>query len=140
MSCRDIEKSHERVLLVKGWKQFDVIAEIASLDLSLRSIENKYICRNCVAKLKKRRGLLEQVEKVSLALKRSGELLIGDQDGPTSKKVCEGSDMRGFPFRLPRLFVMSEERDSDSNQHLFEAFTIKMLLQDSVESKHSGEP
>ena len=30
----------------------DVIAEIASdLDLSLRSIENKYIGRNCVAKL-----------------------------------------------------------------------------------------
>ena len=48
LCCRDIEKSHERVLLVKGWKQFDVIAEIASLDLSLRSIENKYICRNCL--------------------------------------------------------------------------------------------
>ena len=53
LCCCDIEKSNERVLLVKGWKQFDVIAEIASLDLSLRSVENKYICRNCVAKLKK---------------------------------------------------------------------------------------
>ena len=55
LCCRVIEKSHKKVLLVKGWKQFDVIAEIASLDLSLRSIENKYICRNCVVKLKKRR-------------------------------------------------------------------------------------
>ena len=69
LCCRVIEKSHERVLLVKGWKQFDVIAEIASLDLSLRSIENKYICRNCVAKLKKRRGLLEQVEKLERELR-----------------------------------------------------------------------
>ena len=68
LCCRVIERSHKRVLLVK----IDVIAEIASLDLSLRSIENKYNCRNCVAKLKK--------------------LLIGDQDFPTSKKVCEGSD------------------------------------------------
>ena len=29
LCCHDTAKSNERVLLVKGWKQFDVIAEIA---------------------------------------------------------------------------------------------------------------
>ena len=55
-------------------------------------------CRNCVAKLKKSQGLIEQIEKleelkslnrseVSLALKRSGELLVSDQDGLTSNGI-----------------------------------------------------
>ena len=47
---------------MKGWRQFDVIAEIKSLNISLQSIENKYICIHCVAKLEKRRGLIEQIE------------------------------------------------------------------------------
>ena len=52
--CRVIEKRNERVLLSKGWKQFDVLSETESLEISLRSTENKYVCRNCVTKLKKR--------------------------------------------------------------------------------------
>ena len=31
--CCVIEKSHERLLLAKGWKQFDVISDIDSLDI-----------------------------------------------------------------------------------------------------------
>ena len=86
LCSRVIEKINERVLLSKRWKQFDVVSEIESLEISLRSTENKYVCRNCVAKLKKRRSLFEHTEKLeaelkslstsedSLALKRSGEL------------------------------------------------------------------
>ena len=44
------EKRNERVLLSYGWKQFVVFTEIESVEISLRSIENKYVCRNCVAK------------------------------------------------------------------------------------------
>ena len=45
-----IEKRNERVLLSYAWKQFDVFTEIESVEISLRSIENKYVCRNHVAK------------------------------------------------------------------------------------------
>ena len=59
-------------------------------------------------KLKKRRSLIEQTEKLeaglkslgtskdSLTVKRSGDLLSDDHDAPTLKKVCDGSD-EGFP-------------------------------------------
>ena len=50
LCSRVIEKRNERVLLSYGWKQFDVFTEIESVEISLRSIEKKYVCRNCVAK------------------------------------------------------------------------------------------
>ena len=120
---RVIEKRNERVLLSKGWKQFDVVTEIESLEISLRSTENKYICRNCVAKLKKRQSLVEQKEKLeaelkslstsedSPALKRSGELQSDDHDAPTSKKACIGSD-KGFPRMLTSSPVRPLQRTS----------------------------
>ena len=46
LCCRVIEKRNERVLLSEGWKQFDVVSEIEILEISLRSTENKYVCRN----------------------------------------------------------------------------------------------
>ena len=52
LCCRVIKKRNERVLLSKGWKQFDVLTEIESLEISLQLTENKYVCRNCVPKLK----------------------------------------------------------------------------------------
>ena len=50
LCCRVIEKRNERALLSYGWKQFNVFTEIESVEISFRSIENKYVCRNCVAK------------------------------------------------------------------------------------------
>ena len=94
LCCWVIEKRNQRVLLSKGWKQFDVATEVESLEISLRSTENKYVCRNYVAKLKKHRSLIEQTEKLEaelkslsksedlLALNRSGELLSDDHDAP----------------------------------------------------------
>ena len=38
------EKRNERVLLSCGWKKFIVFTEIESVEISLRLIENKYIC------------------------------------------------------------------------------------------------
>ena len=40
LCCGVIEKRNDRVFLSKGWKQFDVLIEIESLEMSLRSIEN----------------------------------------------------------------------------------------------------
>ena len=67
-----VGSSKRETKLSKGWKQFDVLSEIESLEISLRSTENKYVCRNCVAKLKKRRSLIEQTEKLEAELKRLG--------------------------------------------------------------------
>ena len=64
LCCRVIEKRNERVLLSKGWKQFDVATEIESLEISLRSTENKYICRDCVAKLKKTSITYRAIRKI----------------------------------------------------------------------------
>ena len=50
LCSRVIEKRNERVLLSYGWKIFDVFTEIENVEISLQSIENKYVCRNCVAK------------------------------------------------------------------------------------------
>ena len=69
LCCRVIEERNERVFLSKGWKQFDVLSKIESLEISLRSTENKYVCKNCVAKLKKRRSLIEQTEKLKAEMK-----------------------------------------------------------------------
>lgn len=121
LCCRVIEKSYERLLLSKGWKQFDILAEFASLQISVRSSGSNYICRNCVAKLKKRRGLLQQIEKLegelkslrdsedSLAAKRAGELLADSRDSPSSKRICEGSDERVSP-----VFTSSPVRSAPS--------------------------
>ena len=63
------KRRSEIVLLSKGWKQFDVFTEIKSLEIS---IENKYVCRNFVVKLKKRWSLIEQIEKLEADLKSLG--------------------------------------------------------------------
>ena len=121
---RVIEKRNERVLLSKGWKQFDVVTEIESLEISLRSTENKYVCRNCVVKLKKHGSLIEQAElkslstsEDSLALKRTGELLSDDHDAPTSKKACAGSD-KGFPCMLTSSPVRPLQSNLSGRFHL----------------------
>ena len=111
------------MLLSKGRKQFDVFTEIESLEISLRSTERKYVCRNCVAKLKKRRSLIEQTEKLeaelkslstsedSLVLKRSGELLSDDHDAPTLKKPAMDLT-RVFPPMLTSSPVRPLQRTS----------------------------
>ena len=48
LCLRDIEKSYERLILERCSKDFDILAEIESLELS--PLDSKYICRQCVAK------------------------------------------------------------------------------------------
>ena len=50
LCSRVIEKRNERVLLLYGWKKFDVFTEIENVEISLRLIKNKCVCRNCVGK------------------------------------------------------------------------------------------
>ena len=85
LCCRVTEERNERVLVSKGWKQFDVLSEIKSLEISLRSTENKYVCRNCVAKLKKRRSLIEQTEKLEAELK---SLSTSEDSLPLKRNNC----------------------------------------------------
>ena len=47
LCLRDIEKSYEWLILERCSKDFDILAEIESLELS--SLDSKYICRQCVA-------------------------------------------------------------------------------------------
>ena len=56
-----------------------------SLEISLRSTENKYVCRNCVAKLKKRRSLIEQTEKLEAELK---SLSTSEDSLPLKRNNC----------------------------------------------------
>ena len=51
---RDVEKSYKWVNLERCEKNFDSPAEIESLEIS--HLDSKYICRQCVAKLKNRCG------------------------------------------------------------------------------------
>ena len=67
LCLRDIEKSYERVNLERCKKDFDSLAEIESLEISHR--DRKYICRQCVAKLEKSRGLIIQKAQVESELK-----------------------------------------------------------------------
>ena len=59
--------------------------EIESLEISLRSTENKYVCRNCVAKLKKRRSLIEETEKLEAELK---SLSTSEDSLPLKRNNC----------------------------------------------------
>lgn len=64
----EIKKSHERVLLAKGWKKFDVFAKTGSLGVSFQLSTNTF-CRNCAAKLRKQRKLIVQKQYISADLR-----------------------------------------------------------------------
>ena len=92
LCLRDIEKSYERLILERCSKDFDILAEIESFEIS--PLDSKYICRQCVAKLKKRRGLLIQKGQVESELKnicekakRAGESLENDVDATAAKRA-----------------------------------------------------
>ena len=65
---RDVEKSYKRVNLDRCKKNFDSLAEIESLKISY--LDSKYICRQCVVKLKKRCGLIIHIAQVESELKK----------------------------------------------------------------------
>ena len=103
LCLRDIEKSYERLILERCSKDLDILAEIESLELS--SLDSKYICRQCVAKLKKRRGLLIQKGQVESELKnicekakRAGESLENDVDASAAKRA-RTVEPESFPLR-----------------------------------------
>ena len=54
LCLHDVEKSYKRVNLERCKKNFDSLAEIESLEIS--HLDSKYICRQCVVKLKNRCG------------------------------------------------------------------------------------
>ena len=62
-------REKRKSVTLKGMETIRRPSEIESLEISLRSTENKYVCRNCVAELKNGRSLIEQTEKLEAELK-----------------------------------------------------------------------
>ena len=63
-----IKEKYDRVIL--GTNPFDVMAEIASLSISLKMIGSKYGCRNCINKLKRRSTVSNQLEDLERELRK----------------------------------------------------------------------
>ena len=66
--CHTEVKDEHKRYLVDRWGQFNVLAELKSLDFNVANT-SRYICRVCLDKLKKRRGLITQLLNLEGELK-----------------------------------------------------------------------
>ena len=64
---RNIGNDYER-FLVEGRGKFDIPSELKSIEFNVTRT-SRYICRGCIQKLKKRRGLLTQLGNINSSLK-----------------------------------------------------------------------
>ena len=67
LCLKEVKDEHKRYL-VDGKGQFNVLSELKSLDFNVAN-SSPYICRMCVDKLKKRRGLITQLLNLEGELK-----------------------------------------------------------------------
>lgn len=70
LCSRDIVKSTERYRVNSNKEKFDVTEELKSLPFVVRN-SGEFICKACLANLKKRKRLIEQLKSVESDLKRS---------------------------------------------------------------------
>lgn len=110
LCCCVIGMRNETVLLLKGWKQFDIFIEIESLEISLRSIGNKYVCRNCVAKLKKTSITYQENEN---NWKQNGKALVQAKAIWTSSSSVIAIAGNPMVFRV-RIWSSKSDRNGDS--------------------------
>lgn len=111
---RDVEKSYKRVNLDRCKKNFDSLAEIESLKIS--HLDSKYICRQCVVKLKKRCGLIIHIAQVESELKnicdkskkKGDESLESDMD--SSAKWARTVQPDSFPLQSSPVHSASATR------------------------------
>ena len=68
LCLKEVKDEHKRYL-VDGRGQFNVLSELKSLDFNVANT-SRYICRVCLNKLKKRRGLTTQLLNLEGELKR----------------------------------------------------------------------
>jgi hypothetical protein len=86
---RKIEKDYER-FLVEGRGKFDVLSELKSLEFNVTR-RSRFICRGCLQKLKKRRGLLTQLSDINSCL---NSLHNANKDShPQLKRSASASDI-----------------------------------------------
>ena len=71
-----IKEKYDRVILEKGTKSFDVMAEITSLSFPLQMIGSKYGCRNCINRLKRNRTINTQLEDLERELRKVANLNV----------------------------------------------------------------
>ena len=87
--CRVIKEKYDRVILEKGTKSFDVMAEIASLSFPLQTIGSKYGCRNCINKLKRRRTVITQLEDLETELRKGANQNVSENKSQVEAPVSE---------------------------------------------------
>ena len=80
LCSRFLTEKYDRILLEKGIKSFDAMAEIASLPFPLETIGSKYGCRNCVNKLKKRRTVITQMVDIETELKNLSKPTVSESE------------------------------------------------------------
>ena len=68
LCLKEVKDEYKRYL-VDRWGQFNVLSELKSLDFNVANT-SRYICRVCLDKLKKRRGLIRQLLNLEGELKR----------------------------------------------------------------------
>lgn len=84
---RTIDKDYER-FLVEGRGKFNVYSELKSLEFNVKRT-SRFICRGCIQKLKKRRGLLNQLEIINSCIKNLHRVNVGENRLPLKRPACD---------------------------------------------------
>lgn len=87
---RKIEKDYER-FLVEGRGQFNVLLELESLEFNVTRT-SRFICRGCLQKLKKRRGLLNQLDSINSYFKSLHRVNVEDLHPQLKRPACDIQD------------------------------------------------
>ena len=80
----------EREFLV-GRGQFNVRSELESLEFNV-SRTSRFICRGCIQKLKKRRGLINQLDSINSCIKNLHRVNLEDITPQLKRNVCDFHD------------------------------------------------
>ena len=80
---RNIGNDYER-FLVEGRGKFDIPSELKSIEFNVTRA-SRYICRGCIQKLKKRRGLLTQLGNINSSLKSLHNANVQELHPPLKK-------------------------------------------------------
>ena len=81
----------EREFLVEGRGQFNVRSELESLEVNV-SHTSPFICRGCIQKLKKRRGLINQLDSINSCIKNLHRVNLEDITPQLKRNTCDFHD------------------------------------------------
>ncbi|CAB4042507.1 hedgehog interacting [Paramuricea clavata] len=87
---KTIDKDYER-FLVEGRGQFNVRSELESLEFNV-SRTSRFICCGCIQKLKKQRGLINQLDSINSCIKNLHRVNLEDITPQLKRNVCDFHD------------------------------------------------